>query len=315
MASPSPPPPPPQALTGDIQPPFVSIPGLANFRDIGGWPIEGARRSVVPSSVRIGVLFRGPDTTTVTGQGVLKLRETIGVRTDFDLRSRGQIEKGGFRELEGIERVWAPAFPDEEYSPEKAARRYVLYASEGTEGIVEAFTEILTHGAPACRTILLHIAAQSPASPEACYIHCTTGNNRSGVFVGIILSLLGVSPALVAEEYALSDIGLTPIRDQVVDRLMKSPVFARSGRGGRERAERMVGARKESMIAMLAMVREKWGGAEGYVKMQCGLTDKEIARVRRVLIKPNVVAAERRKSRAWETTSKAILMKLRNAFS
>ncbi|EKD21212.1 tyrosine phosphatase [Drepanopeziza brunnea f. sp. 'multigermtubi' MB_m1] len=308
----SPPSPPPQALTRDLQPLFVSIPGLANFRDVGGWPIEGA----IPSAVRTGLLFRGPDPATVTDQGLLKLRETIGVRTDFDLRSRGQIEKaGGVRPLDGIERVWAPAFPDEEYSPERAARRYVLYASEGTDGIVEAFTEILTHGAPACRTLLLHIAAQAPASPDACYIHCTTGNNRSGVFVAIILSLLGVSPALVAEEYALSDIGLTPIRDRVVDRLMQSPVFARSGGGGRARAERMVGARKESMIAMLAMVRERWGGAEGYVKMQCGLTDEEIARVRRVLIKPDLVAAERRKSRAWETTRKVILMKLRNAFS
>ena len=35
--------------------------------------------------------------------------------------------------MEGIERIWAPAFPDGEYSPEKAAARYVQYASDGTE--------------------------------------------------------------------------------------------------------------------------------------------------------------------------------------
>lgn len=161
--------------------------------------------------------------------------------------------------------------------------------------------------------MLLHIAAMSPESPTACYIHCTTGNNRSGVFVGVILSLLGVKPKLIAEEYKLSDIGLRPIREGVIDRLMKSPVFARSGGGGRERAERMVGARLESMLAMLEMVDRKWGGAEKYVKTQCGLTDEEIAKVRRVLTKSNVVATERRKSRAWET-SKEILARLRNAF-
>jgi len=297
----------------EVQPPFVDIPGLANFRDIGGWPIEDGK-GVVKGTVRKGIFYRGPDTTTATDEGVVKLR-SLGVTTDFDLRSKGQIEKaGGFKELEGIQRVWCPAFPDGEYSPEKAAARYVLYASDGTEGIVEAFTEILTHGAPACRTMLLHIASMSLDSPTACYIHCTTGNNRSGVFVGIILSLLGVKPEVVAEEYKLSDIGLQPIREGVVDRLMKSPVFARSGGGGRERAERMVGARLESMLAMLEMVDRKWGGAEKYVKTMCKLTDEEIAKVRKVLVKSNVVVPERRKSRAWET-SKEILNRLRNAFS
>lgn len=188
------------------------------------------------------------------------------------------------------------------------------------QGIVEAFTEILTHGAPACRTMLLHLASLSPTSPTACYIHCTTGNNRSGVFVGIILSLLGVSPSLIAEEYSLSDIGLRSIREGVVDRLMKSPVFARSGGGGRERAERMVGARPESMLAMLEMVRVKWGGAEGYVRDACGLTDGEIEKVRGVMLRrvgegtaKRAETGSRRKSRAWET-SKEILMRLRTAF-
>src|ERR1039457_5630677 len=118
--------------------------------------------------------------------------------------------------------------------------------------------------------MLLHIASQSPDSPTACYIHCTTGNNRSGVFVGIILSLLGVKPQQIAEEYSLSDIGLRPTRDAAVARLMKSPVFAGAGGGGKERAYRMVGARPESMLAMLEMVEKKWGGAEGYVKTMCG---------------------------------------------
>ena len=162
--------------------------------------------------------------------------------------------------------------------------------------------------------MLLHVAAMSPDSPTACYIHCTTGNNRSGVFVGIILSLLGVKPEVIAEEYRLSDIGLRPVREGVVDRLMKSPVFARSGGGGRERAERMVGARPESMLAMLEMVNREWGGAEMYVKTMCGLTDEEISQVRKVMVRLKVVAPERRKSRAWET-SKEILNRLRNAFS
>ncbi len=146
--------------------------------------------------------------------------------------------------------------------------------------------------------MLLHIASLSPDSPAACFVHCTTGNNRSGVFIGVILRMLGVSPEDIAQEYALSDIGLRPTRDAVVDRLMKSPVFANAGGGGRARAERMVSARPESMLAMLEMVEKKWGGAEGYLKSMCGLTDEEIKKVKMVLIMPE--STEKRLSWVWD---------------
>ena len=167
----------------------------------------------------------------------------------------------------------------------------------------------MTLGAPAARTVLLHIAAMNPDSPTACYIHCTTGNNRSGVFIGVILSLLHVKPELIAEEYSLSDIGLRPTRDAVVARLMKSPVFAGAGGGGKERAERMVGARPESMLAMLEMVNRKWGGAEGYVKTAAGLTDEEVEKVRRVLTVREGVASRKRAGSVWEST-KALATKI-----
>ncbi len=116
----------------ELPPQFVAIDGLSNFRDIGGWPIEDKDGKVI-AKVRTGVIYRGPDTRTVTPSGIAKLKE-LGVTTDFDLRSKGQIEKlGGPAPMEGIQRIWAPAFPDGEYSPEKAAARYVQYASDGTE--------------------------------------------------------------------------------------------------------------------------------------------------------------------------------------
>lgn len=108
--------------------------------------------------------------------------------------------------------------------------------------------------------------------------------------------MLGVSPENIAKEYALSDVGLRATRDAVVDRLMKSPVFANAGGGGRARAERMVGARPESMLAMLEMVDRKWGSAEGYMKHACGLTDDEIGRVKAVLVEP---VSRKRASSLW----------------
>ncbi len=115
-----------------LSPHFVSIPGLANFRDIGGWPISDDKGNII-ATVRKGIFYRGPDTAPIEPAGEARLRE-LGITTDFDLRSKGQILKaGGFKDIDGITRISCPAFPDGEYSPEKAAARYVQYASDGTD--------------------------------------------------------------------------------------------------------------------------------------------------------------------------------------
>ena len=45
----------------------------------------------------------------------------------------------------------------------------------------------------------------------------------------------------------------------------------------------MVGVREEGMLAILEMVRRRWGSAERYVRDACGLTDDEVERLKQVL--------------------------------
>jgi len=176
-------------------------------------------------------------------------------------------------------------FGEAEGGPEKAALRYLQYSADGTAGIIEAFGEILTSGAPVFRTILLHLAALAPSDTSpASLVHCSTGNNRTGVLVGVLLSLLHVSPANIVAEYALSDVALAPSRPAVAARLAKNPVFARPGGGGVARAERMVAARPESMVALLDLLDERWGGAEGYIREVVGLSADEVGRLKEVMV-------------------------------
>lgn len=113
-------------------PPFHLVSGLSNFRDIGGWRTSTSP-GTLPRRVRRGILFRGSDTNRVTPEGAEKLRQ-LGIETDFDLRSKQQIEKtGGYKDLPGIQRIWSPVFAEEEYTEEAAQRRYELYAAEGTD--------------------------------------------------------------------------------------------------------------------------------------------------------------------------------------
>lgn len=128
--------------------PFHIVSGISNFRDVGGWPASSSPSSdqgPVEGHVRKGILYRGSDTNHVQPKGIAKL-QSLGIKTDFDLRSKQQIEKaGGYREIEGIERQWTPVFAEEQYTEEAARQRYELYAGEGTEV-----------GFPSAGVILLH---------------------------------------------------------------------------------------------------------------------------------------------------------------
>ncbi|KAH7346088.1 putative tyrosine-protein phosphatase, partial [Pyrenochaeta sp. MPI-SDFR-AT-0127] len=277
--------------------PFHIVPGVSNFRDIGGWPIT-SQCSPTPLHVRKGLIYRGSDTTRITATGIAKLQE-LNVKTDFDLRSKQQIIKaGGFKDMNdhGIERIWAPVFPDAEYTEEKTKERYKLYASENPSGIVTAFIEILVAGAPMMKIVLKHLLDTTrPHTPiwqcptfapqqPALFMHCTTGNNRTGVFISLLLLLLGVAPEDVVQEYTLSEQGLAPTRHINVERLLKKGAFEEYGADeARQKCERMIGARASSMVALLAEVEQKWGGPEGYFKDVVGLTGDEVERVQNVL--------------------------------
>ncbi|KAF2021688.1 putative tyrosine-protein phosphatase [Aaosphaeria arxii CBS 175.79] len=267
--------------------PFYIVPGISNFRDIGGWPSATGQ-------IRKGILYRGSDTNRVQPDGIVKL-QGLGIKTDFDLRSKQQIEKtGGYKEIDGIERKWTPVFNDEQYTEEAARKRYELYAGEGADGIVEAFVEILTSGAQMFGTVLRQIIATVPTPTDsdmrtapALFMHCTTGNNRTGVFIALLLLLLDVPTELVVNDYTLSEQGLAPTRHINVDRLLKKGAFEEYGPDeARRKCERMVGARAESMLALVEEVDRRWGGPKGYFKQEVGLGNAEVQKLRDILIVP-----------------------------
>ncbi|MCJ1485073.1 hypothetical protein MMC06_005246 [Schaereria dolodes] len=50
--------------------------------------------------------------------------------------------------------------------------------------------------------------------------------------------------------------------------------------GDEEGARNMAGARAKDMLATLSMIKEKYSGADGYVKAKCGLRNEDIKSIR-----------------------------------
>ncbi|GAM84227.1 hypothetical protein ANO11243_022210 [Dothideomycetidae sp. 11243] len=267
-------------------PPFVSVEGIPNLRDIGGY----AKPS---GSVRLGRIYRSADPSRVSPSGLSTL-SSLGIERVFDLRSSPEIKRVG-REWGGLEhedgagpfgseggpdggkivRKWTPVFTDTDYSPEAVALRFKSYTRVGSEGFVHAYSEIMGHGGTAYREILKFVAQ----GEGACLVHCTAGKDRTGVLVAVILLLLGVDRRVVAREYSLTDLGLAALKPVYKERLLQTDAL----KGDEEGVERMISSREENMRDTITMMDEKYGGAEGYVKKVVGLTQDDIEAIRRNL--------------------------------
>jgi len=68
-------------------PPFICVPGLHNFRDIGGYEIFKDESK----SIRRGLVYRGCEPGRITPQGCETLR-SLGITRIFDIRGPKEIE-------------------------------------------------------------------------------------------------------------------------------------------------------------------------------------------------------------------------------
>ncbi|KAK2017939.1 tyrosine phosphatase [Colletotrichum eremochloae] len=272
----------PKAQAKLPSPPFHAIPGLPNFRDAGGYPIDAQPGRIL----RPGVVFRSAEPSRLTDDGVTRLQD-LGITHVYDLRSTIELKRLAqagtncdVREWPGAQRIFVPVFRDQDYGPEAIALRYRNYSSDSTEGFTKAYIDILrtgsepNHPSDPFRTILSHLATLKLPSPML--IHCTAGKDRTGVICAIILSLCGVSDEVVAHEYSLTDIGLQGRREEIINHLLTTEAL----KGNLEGARRMISSPKESMLATLAKLREEYGSIEAYVQNRCRLSAEAINRIR-----------------------------------
>lgn len=164
-----------------------------------------------------------------------------------------------------------PVFAADDYGPEQIAIRYKAYTRSGTSGFVQAYRDILSNAGAAFGEILRHLS-QTDNEPSACVFHCTAGKDRTGLLAALLLALAGVSETDIADEYALTEAGLAPLRELFVERLLKNPALAGDEVGVRN----MVSSKRENMLASLEMINNEFGGWEGYMRKWCGLGDQEI---------------------------------------
>lgn len=230
-----------------------------NFRDLGG------HAGVDGRTVRWGRLYRS-DTLSRLCDADRKSFNALGIRTVLDLRRPYEVERDGrcplwtgaaWHHIHPEHPEWDPALYDEVAGPARfLADRYHELADAGRVGLARA----------------LALIADAGAAPTV--VHCLAGKDRTGVVCALALSLLGVSDADIAADYALTQESaakftawLRTTHPQVAAQM---PSFY------------MV-TPPEAMLLFLTELRERHGGVEDYVT-RAGLDPAQVAALRAHLL-------------------------------
>ena len=163
--------------TEDVAPRNLYVDGVTNVRDLGG-------RTVAEGRIRQGLLFRGgrlhAKEVEITGEGIRTMRETLGIKTEIDLRRADNNENNAQNAGALGEGVTYLSFP--------------MVASD----------DMLIANDESIRAVFARLADESN---YPLFYHCSIGTDRTGYVSFLILALLGADIDDIQRDYLFSNFG------------------------------------------------------------------------------------------------------------
>mgnify|MGYP005794405563 CR=1 FL=1 len=259
----------------------IPIPGTENLRDVGGY------RTADGSEVSRRHLYRaeglikpgGPKQYSFYDSEYDEKYRDLGVRTVIDLRAE--------KEATRAPSAWAIA---------TGGRLLTFPIAEGGEGADTNFVGMLVNGqlerfdAVDMGRFYIHLLekrsdvfgsafrALAEADGIPALVHCAAGKDRTGVFIALVLSLLGVSHEDVARDYSLTDV----YRPNRIDAY--AHLFVEAGRDP-EIARALFESPYDAMITMLDHLDQHHGGANGYLREMAGIDDDVVLHLKSRLLR------------------------------
>ena len=257
--------------------PAPPVSRLNNLRDLGGTPVRGG--VIAP-----GHLYRSDDVSMVPREQASELWER-GIRTIIDLRSPEEAEHTGRGPLaeypadyRRLSLLHGGPTPD-------VFLRHLRDGSATPEYVGSTYASTFVAEASTLAVCIETMAA----APGGTLFHCAAGKDRTGILAAAVLTSLGAEPEAIADDYARSAAAVPRIMARVsasIGHLMgESDAFFRAVADGRGEVSPLLGASRDAMLSMFAVLDAEHGGALRVLRAG-GLSEETVERLRARVVEP-----------------------------
>jgi protein-tyrosine phosphatase len=245
----------------------IELSGAVNFRDIGGYPAGPGRR------VRWSTVFRSDDLGGLTDAdlelvGALGIRTLIDFRVPFE-RTRKPNRLPAEPPIETVELGFVPAGGIEML---RGIAQGALDDEDVRRLVIGQYRSFVTESQAQYRTAFGVIA---DAERFPLLIHCTSGKDRTGFAIAVLLAALGTPRETIVRDFLLTN----------EYRRDLSVLFSASTRAGV--ADMLTSARQEYIEASFAQIDESYGSFETYLAEALGIDAAARARLTLRLTEPD----------------------------
>lgn len=188
----------------------LKVDGLVNARDLGGLPLS--RGGTTPR----GVFFRSENIDAVTPDGWLQLHDA-GIRTVVDLRQPDERAR---------DRHLRPSWLTTTVVDLDGLESTDFWAHFWDNGLVGTALYFLPHLAAMPERMAAVLAALSGAGDGGVLFHCMGGRDRTGLVSMVLLSVVGVEPEAIVDDY-LETVRLGDVRAAAADRTNEEAAIER----------------------------------------------------------------------------------------
>ena len=241
--------------------------GCFNVRDLGGLETAAGGRT------RRGAVVRADNVRGLSAAG-WQAAFDHGVRRLVDLRFEGE-GPGEPSPPEGVEVVGVSLFGQHDLEVARAFEERMRNEDDVASVWAAGYIDTLENSPERVATAVAAVSDTDHA--DGVVIHCFAGKDRTGIVSALLLGVADVPDEVIAADYEESG---PNVKLLFGDWLATADTEAEL-----ELRQRLVQAPAETMVAVLAWLRESVGGAAGYLR-QAGLTDAQIARLRTRLLEP-----------------------------
>jgi protein-tyrosine phosphatase len=228
----------------------LEFPGLANVRDLGGYPTRDG------AVTRLHSLVRADDLWQLTPEGLAALAG-YGIGTVLDLRWPEEAARNPNPVPRALPQVRFLHISLLTHTEDEWRLRSRDVAKELWK------CTVLERVRQELRLVLAAIAG---AAPQGLLFHCVAGKDRTGLIAALLLALADVEPAIIASDYAQSGPNL------------RATYLARYADADPERILEALRCPEQGAYNMLKFLEDA-GGIRAYLR-DIGLTDAQVGALR-----------------------------------